>query len=238
VFESRRKVAGEMTEELVTDADIEELIRVFNLPLWKTLTPNSLLFERLSNERLRILAFAYGMERQLERIAESLNTDLRLARAVENNLGRQRMKSDSVSNFLTSFGVRSGDKVLGNLHLVMPLFFSYDFQSSNSFFLSKEIRDEVVNIMSNEFGITEELLLSLKEKFLDENPLSEHQPIYKKIDELVLEKTGHLRLTGFAKMRFHLKSFFKELSEGLGWVFIAFALIGTSAVVQYLIRKS
>jgi len=227
-----------MSGQLVDADDVERLIEVFGAPLSQTVLPDSPLMERLSTDRLVRIAYAYGMEKQLERIAVSLNTDIRLARLVENESGRRRMKSDAVGNLLSSFGVKKEDNCFGNFHLVMPLFFDYKFKVKTSPFLTKEVRDEIVTILSTEFGISEDSLLSLEEKFLKETPLAEHQPISKIIDQLSSERNKQSQLFGFEKMNFHLRSFAKELFEGLGWVILAFALIVIGAAIQYWIRHN
>jgi hypothetical protein len=117
----------------------------------------------------------------------------------------------------------------------MPLLLSFDTNRQESHYLTPSIqkvfRDKFLEIIS-QLNIT---LDSLKERYIEENPLNSIQPIKPEVDKYLLElnvgTTDHL--VGFPKMWFHLRS----LGGGFLWLIIlALILIGAAVLPKGIIK--
>lgn len=214
--------------------EITCLIEAFGLPLDETISPEAIARSNLSN-RIQAIAMAYGQEVQLESIASGLSLNLKLAGLHQDPAKIQLEISTAIKSLLLSLGLDESTKASGNTHSIMPLLFSFDMKRDGSHYLTPAIqkifRDKFLEIISH-LNIT---LDSLKERYIEENPLNSIQPIKPEVDKYCLElKVGATgNLVGFPKMWFHLRS----LGGGFLWLIIlVLILIGAAVLPKGVVK--
>ena len=236
----------------ITPIQVSELISIYGTPLRESINLSLSKLAKIKSEEVRDVALAYGMEIQLERLAATLKLNFRLAKLSKPEASH-RIKLDAVEELLESFGASDPSASLGSLHLTLPLFFDYKLAHKSSDYLDDDTRNEVELYLTKYFSISHERLVGLQTQFLTENPLHQIQPISKLVQEIekslgpgdfIADQNSVQQapepkgsdLRGFEKMRFHLRSFIAEMTEGLGLVLLIVILIGVGATLKYIIR--
>lgn len=218
----------------VTLDEATRLSEAFGLPLDETISPEAIARSNLS-DRMQIIAMAYGQEVQLENISSGLSLSIKLASLHQDPVKTKIEISTAVKSLLQSLGLDESTGSSGNIHSIMPLLLSFNMSREESHYLTPSIqkvfRDKFLEIISH-LNIT---LDSLKDRYIDENPLNSIQPIKLEVDKYLLElKVDNSdNLVGFPKMWFHLRS----LGGGFLWLIIlTLILIGAAVLPKGVIK--